>query len=77
MYIGYVPDNIEIIGSPSQNVPNSDLKKKSWICRIWGQSDILWAQIWPSLFRKVYIKQKSDLDDAQEITTVLTYFNAN
>ena len=32
-------------GSPSQNVLKSDLKK-SRICRILGQSDPLWVQIW-------------------------------
>ena len=37
-------------GLPSQNVLKSDLKK-SQICPIWGQSDVLYAQIFSHWFR--------------------------
>ena len=69
----YVPDNIEIVGTPSQNVPNSDLTK-SRICPIWDQSDILWAQIWSPWFGKLQMKQQGRLDDGLGNRRLLNIF---
>ena len=72
----YVPDNLEMVGSPSQNVLNFDLNK-SRICQVRGQSYPLCAQIRSPWLGKFQMKQQSDLNDVQEITALWTYFREN